>query len=402
MNNKQVVTFNIFIIYFFSFFVTGNIFGQVKTDNAAILYYQALLVCPDEDTISDEFIRFGYGYSDSTPKLLQFNIETNKNLIKLFTRATEIQECNWLIRDHNIGDEIRNQINVRRTNLNALIGAYARNCALNGDYINAFDKCRTLLQFTKHLELLENDVFLIRDINTKAFLCISKILDIMPSDENNLQYIKKLLSEYEKEIRQSLKIMMFKELESLMEQVSEIDLKQQIKYQPIKDPNYENYKKELMNMNNEDIVKIIHQDLKKYLNSIFATIENNKSYGQTYIKIEDIEKNYEKQIENNPTITWGIKPAIEGFALTFGTLYTLNIRYLSQFYSLEDAIEIYLVKARTGQLPKQLPQGLAKDPYSGQDFEYILTENGFKLRCREKDVRTNIFSEFEFKSGALI
>ena len=37
------------------------------------------------------------------------------------------------------------------------------------------------------------------------------------------------------------------------------------------------------------------------------------------------------------------------------------------------------------------------DPYSGQDFEYILVDDGFKLRCREKDIETKTFLEFEFK-----
>jgi hypothetical protein len=37
-------------------------------------------------------------------------------------------------------------------------------------------------------------------------------------------------------------------------------------------------------------------------------------------------------------------------------------------------------------LPETLPDYLPKDPFSGQDFEYEITEKGFVLRCRAKDI----------------
>ncbi len=398
MNNKNVITSNIIIIYLLSFFVTGNSFGQEKSNNAAILYYQAFLLCPDRDSFSDEFIKFGYGSIDTTPELLQFNIVTNKNLIQLFSRGTDIQQCEWLIQNQDIGNEIIPQIKKRIQALIPLIGADTRCCAINGDYIAAFDKCDTLLRFTKHIELLDRDYFLITEvINRTAFNCIGKILDIMPPNENNLTYVKNILTEEGNDIPQLFERIMYEQLESLMEKVSDIDIKESIEEQPIKDTNYESYKKELLSMKNKDIVKLIHQELENYLNSIFETISKDNSYNQTYTKIQDIEKEYKKRLENNPAITRGIKPAIEGFTQTISTLYTHNIRYISQFYSLKNAVDIYLIKARIGQLPKELPKGLAKDPYSGHDFEYILTSDGFKLCCKEKDINTKKYFEFEFK-----
>lgn len=47
---------------------------------------------------------------------------------------------------------------------------------------------------------------------------------------------------------------------------------------------------------------------------------------------------------------------------------------------------IYIISAQTGQLPETLPANLPKDPFSGQDFEYEITERGFVLRCRAKDI----------------
>jgi hypothetical protein len=390
MKNKNVLIINIIVIYLLGFFVTGRIFGQQKIDNAAILYYQAFILCPDEDTFSVEFLTFGYGHTDSSPKLLQFHIDNNNTLLKLITRATEIKDCNWLTQGQNTADEISSKIHIRA--LIALLGADARNCAINGDYINAFDKCITLLRFSKHMELLDGvGFFQISEINRTAILCIGKILDIMPPDEKKLQYIKNILAEEEKEVRQSFKELMLDDLEYGIKLVSAMDIKRVIEERPTKDPNSEKYKKELLNMNEEDIIKIIRQDFNNIFKSIFEIVESDNSYSQKYIKIRDINKDFEQQAENNPAIPSEI--VYEGLE----NIYNLNIRYIAYINSLRDAVEIYLVKARTGQLPKQLPEGLAKDPYSGHDFEYILTDKGFKLRCREKDIGSNKFGEFEFK-----
>ncbi len=53
----------------------------------------------------------------------------------------------------------------------------------------------------------------------------------------------------------------------------------------------------------------------------------------------------------------------------------------ARVHAVRAAIAIYLIKARTGQLPQTMPAGLPKDPYTGKDFEYQATRNGFSLRC---------------------
>ena len=61
------------------------------------------------------------------------------------------------------------------------------------------------------------------------------------------------------------------------------------------------------------------------------------------------------------------------------------------------AIEVYITKAETGQLPETLPTGLPKDLFSGKDFRYEKTADGFTLRCRGKDLDKNETYKYEFK-----
>ena len=61
------------------------------------------------------------------------------------------------------------------------------------------------------------------------------------------------------------------------------------------------------------------------------------------------------------------------------------------------AIELYIIKARTDRLPDKLPADMPKDLFSGKDFEYEKTQDGFILHCRGQDLTKNQTHEYEFK-----
>ena len=97
--------------------------------------------------------------------------------------------------------------------------------------------------------------------------------------------------------------------------------------------------------------------------------------------------------------------AIETF--TFG----LPLNYISGLFksymggaavnSTRAAIELYLIMAETGQLPEELPDDLPKDPYTGRNFLYEITDDGFVLGCRS-DIFNGGKHRFEFPESKLI
>ncbi len=66
------------------------------------------------------------------------------------------------------------------------------------------------------------------------------------------------------------------------------------------------------------------------------------------------------------------------------------------FNAVTAAIDIYLVKAKTGKLPEKLPSGLPKDLFSGKGFEYEITADGFVLRCPGKDLLEDKHRQYRF------
>ncbi len=57
-------------------------------------------------------------------------------------------------------------------------------------------------------------------------------------------------------------------------------------------------------------------------------------------------------------------------------------RHTAQINSTKAGVELYLIMAKTGQLPEKLPDYLPKDPYTGRDFLYEITDDGFILGCQ--------------------
>ena len=115
-------------------------------------------------------------------------------------------------------------------------------------------------------------------------------------------------------------------------------------------------------------------------------------YTDAYRELEKINDKVKKDA--------GTKP--EAFATSImsssvSKLLTNEIAFKTGFNAVNAAINLYLVKAETGQLPDKLPAGLPKDLFSGKDFEYEKTADGFILRCRSKDLKKDKIHEYEFK-----
>ena len=77
--------------------------------------------------------------------------------------------------------------------------------------------------------------------------------------------------------------------------------------------------------------------------------------------------------------------------------YSMQVRDIACFNALKAAIEIYLIKAKTGKLPNELPDYLPKDPYTGKGFDYETTEDGFVLHCKGENFYKRLSRFLEFK-----
>jgi hypothetical protein len=168
------------------------------------------------------------------------------------------------------------------------------------------------------------------------------------------------------------------------------------------DPNIDKTQK----ITDEELLNLAGEPYEKYLDSVVKVIESDFSYHKKCSEIQALSADIDNEFVYFEDVSMSNIIANPERLLTFAIvmnrsdpLYRYRIQFTttSHFRAYQVAIEVYLVKARTGQLPEELPEGLPKDPYSGEDFEYEITDDGFTLRCREKDFEYKNVHEYEFK-----
>ena len=140
----------------------------------------------------------------------------------------------------------------------------------------------------------------------------------------------------------------------------------------------------------EEIFAASREYYSNFISSMQVAID--LPYAQSLKQLEQLRDKAEKQAADNPAtiLSAALWPAVTKIC-------TLEVRARTNVNALKAAIDIYIVKAKTGRLPDTLPAGLPRDLYSGKDFKYEKTKEGFILHCQGKDLDKDEFFKFEFK-----
>jgi len=121
----------------------------------------------------------------------------------------------------------------------------------------------------------------------------------------------------------------------------------------------------------------------KHMNSLDEVLESSMPYAEVYSRLKQLNEKPAKEMPDNPaaTLTSLLTPA-------FDRIYSIDTRTKTICNALRTAIEIYIIKTKTGKLPDALPAGLPGDLFSGTDFKYEKTADGFALRCQGEEFQT--------------
>lgn len=82
----------------------------------------------------------------------------------------------------------------------------------------------------------------------------------------------------------------------------------------------------------------------------------------------------------------------------FPYVYNTSTKVMNLITALSIATKLYIIEATTNRLPDELPRELPKDLFSGDDFEYTKTDDGFVLACRGRDIEEDTIHEYKFKA----
>ena len=352
-------------------------------DNAAVLYYKAAMLYEVDGEMADMLEDFQKDKIELNDKIREF-VKKNLRIINTVLDASEVKNCDWgMDFSRGMAMEFPPLSSLRK--LARLVIAEAKILAAEGDYEAAISHCLSLYKMARHINDRIYISYLVGiAINALTNDCITQIMAEMPQDVQSLTQLKNQLIEIDS-IPLSVKPAILGEREL---ELGVMTLEQIPVLVRFCDPN-ESVKEKVLSLDQNAIDRN-----REYLNDYFTGVIAgfDMPYVEGYATLMDLAKKIEKDVKSNPDVilTAVLAPATH-------KIFSLKTRFETHNNAIKTALELYLIKARTGKLPDELPAGLPKDLFSGEDFEYEKTADGFILRCRGKDLGRDEIYEYEFK-----
>jgi len=366
-------------------------------DNAALLYYQIFL----EYEEPNQPIR--WALSDFCKGLIGCNeaitqhIKENHHVIDRVVKAADIPKCDWGYDCSEAIFDINAPSLPPLNRITLLLAADARWLAEQGKYTEALDRSVALRKIALHAGYRTLNFYLLgNQTNRIANETAQYVLGFTPSgvDESTLTRFKSRLTQTEAT---------FPSLASALTQEAHmwIAMMQRDKIQLLVNVFPEGslagiaLKPMLARIPRNDDV-FLQRSRAYYLNAldmVVSILESRLSYPQKCAKLDDLVEQWGREAENNVDAI-----LTELFFPMRTELYRSVIRQQTQLNALKTAIDLYSIKARTGQLPDTLPLDSPTDLFSGKPFAYAKTAEGFILRCQGKeDPKKDTVHEYKFK-----
>jgi hypothetical protein len=351
-------------------------------DNAALLYYQAFLLRPEPDADTSESIDEVIRGGEPDEKLREYlNLRDCRKTIEFAEAAAQLPQCNWGIRfSQGIGAPLPQLVHFRP--LMFLLYANAHVLATDGDYLAALGRCLTIRRIGRHIgdDTMVNYALSV-GTDRSSLRYIQNVLGSMSPDIDILVWLRGRLAAVQGAVLSPARALEM-DLELILQSMrSDTDdlvwLREQlIEHNEGKNGEY------IWSLTDEELLALIAEPYADFLNYALRVIDSEMPYEEKYTELQKLIDELKEEFGSAP----GTNQLAIAFAPQVIEIYSLQVRLTAQFNALKAAIEIYISTANTGQLPETLPDYLPKDPFSGQDFEYEITEKGFVLRCRAKDI----------------
>lgn len=356
-------------------------------DNAAVLYYRASLSYTTNSTIEKKLLELIKGDIGIDEEIKTY-VQSNKNWIKQFVDAGEAPHCDWGI-DYSEGLATLAPPYASLRNIARIVLVQAKIAAESTDYKRALDLCLSVHKAGAHIcnaELLISHLVGI-SLNGTANQCIVDILPQISDSPDMLIWLKNRVYDVSERFP-SVKVSINNDLRICAQDIckkkaEDIIFEMAGDFIP-KD------KRQIIRNGDEEFFKANKEYLMEHLGSLLTAID--LPYPQSYEQLVRLKEKLSSDSKNNPKaiLTDLFVPAID-------RVLCLDVRSKTHFNAIKTAIEVYLIKAKTGKLPDALPAGLPGDLFSGKPFQYEKTADGFILRCQSKDLSKDEIYKYEFK-----
>jgi len=371
-------------------------------DNAAVLYYKAaLLYSPDDEMkkVIEEFSKESADLSKANINKIREFVNNNRSTIDTVLDASRIKNCDWGL-NFSEGLEMKVPLYSMRKMVH-LMAADVKILAKDGNFETALSRCISLYKMARHM----NDCIFISylfgvAVNGIANSCLAQIISDMPQDVHRLTWLKNRLVEIDS-IPLSVKPALISERDIVLMSMTPEHLPDMARLISIELEEDNSLGEEEKSDKEKVLASVLTFDdstierNKKYFENFYAGILDafDMPYSEGYAVLTELRKKAEKQMSQgntDATLTVIFRPAV-------GKMLSIVTRFHTHNNAIRTAIELYIIKTKTGKLPEKLPSDLPGDLFSGKPFDYKKTSNGFILLCRDEEINTGKVHQYEFK-----
>lgn len=352
-------------------------------DNAALLYYQAFLSLAELNDGERKVIRaVAQGEADPNDQAREY-IQKCRGAMGFAEAGAQVPTCNWGFRFSQGFDALMPQLAQARSLTFVLLGD-ARVRAADGDYRAALERCLLVDAFARHVgdDTLVSYLVSIA-VRRMGYRCMIDVVGKASGDASRLRWLKDELAtspQWNLTPVRPLKIEMEIALDAM--QVGKLDAFVRIATEN------EHTRAKIREMASEDVLAQGRALYSQRVSSMIRIMGSSKPYEEVHTQLEQLGSSLDPNVPSS-AIARVMLPA-------FSRVYTLGVRTDTNVNAARAGIEICLQRAESGKLPTTLPAGLPKDPFSGQDFRYERTDDGFILRCQGKDLDKDAAEGFKF------
>ena len=353
-------------------------------DNAALLYYQAFLLSAQLEAPQEEAIgKYARGQCELTDEIREA-VEQCRTAIDYAVAASRLRECNWGFR-FSLGFNASMPHLAQVRLLSRAVLAEARIRAADGAWREAFERCLVVKRMGYHVgddTLISMLVAMAVDGSANAR--IRDFLGQMPKDAETLQWLKAELAMLSGRLPSTRRPMEYEMAVSMDIMRPE---KRDVLVEVFKGTGTEITPEQVAKMDEEFLAKN-RESYAKVITSMAGVLAGPGAYEQRYRKLKQLADEMDESDEST-VLARALTP---GFASVFNRLVLAE----TEANVTRAAVDVYLARAESGRLPRTLPAGLPDDGFSGRDFAYERTDDGFVLRCQTKDLHKDTVHEYAF------
>ncbi|MBL7188732.1 MAG: hypothetical protein ISS70_20595 [Phycisphaerae bacterium] len=366
-----------------------------NSGNAALLYYQAFIALPELGQVIDAKLSEVRGGREEPDAQVRIFLGMCLPAVEMFRAASRVPQCTWgVVPDNQVN---RDSLHRKWGNLSLVLLADARTLAADGKFYAALEQCLTMRRFARHLAE-EPELSIFSEGRDQLALSTARdILGIIPLDVDILVWFRNELAEVPGPRLSSAEDMLKTHELNIMQ--TNPDNLGYLKEQAVQEAEGEQAKEDIRNLTNEEFLSRVREAFAHFADPICRILDSEMAYEQKNSQLLRFIDESEKKASPDPVVK-AVTAIVTSIIPLIDREYRAELAHAAHVSGLRAAVEIYLVLAKAGRLPEELPEHLPKDPFTGRDFVYEITDEGFALRCQAgltRRAESQLRTALEFK-----